>query len=77
MKNLAWKRGDFIELDGLVAVVVGIEGDPNVPEEHLAVWFGEPKGVRKSAGGKGPTSPEVWIVPEEFCKPAPRPEYKH
>jgi hypothetical protein len=43
-----WRRGDIVELDGLLAVVVGSEGDPNVPDGHTAVWFGDPRCTRKS-----------------------------
>ena len=43
-----WKRGDLVELDGLLAVVVGVEGDPDIPEDHVAVWFGDPRCERKS-----------------------------
>ena len=52
-----WKRGDLVELDGLLAVVVGVEGDPDVPEDHLAVWFGDPRGECKSQGGRGGGQP--------------------
>ena len=72
-----WRRGDFIEFDGLLAVVVGIEGDPNVPEEHVAAWFGDPRCQRKSRGGAGGQPPEVWTVPEGYCVPAAEPVYKH
>jgi hypothetical protein len=36
--------GSFVEFDGLLAVVVGVAGHNDVPEEHLALWFGEPNG---------------------------------
>ena len=62
-----WRRGDLVELDGLLAVVTGIEGDPDVPEEHVALWFGEPRCKRKSEGGKGGQRPEIWTVPAEYC----------
>jgi hypothetical protein len=45
-----FKKGDFILLDGRPAVVVGIEGDENVPEAHVALWFGEPNATRTSEG---------------------------
>src|SRR5215203_1085905 len=28
----SWKRGDLVELDGLLAVVVALAGDPDVPD---------------------------------------------
>lgn len=70
-------RGDFVQLDGLLAVVVGTGEDGGAPEDHLALWFGDPPGVRISQGGSGAASPEVWTVPAEYCEPAPDPEVKH
>ena len=67
-----WRRGDLVELDGLLGVVTGIEGDPGVPEDHVAVWFGEPRCQRISQGGSGGHRPEIWTVPEEhFVAAAP------
>ena len=72
-----WKNGDFVEYDGLPAVVVGLPGEPGVPEEHLALWFGTPQVPRISQGGPGAVRPEVWTVPEEYCSPGQAPIYKH
>ena len=72
-----WRCGQFVELDGLLAAVVGVEGDPCVPEGHVALWFGEPKSVRKSQGGSGGLQPEVWTVPEEYCSLAVEPVVRH
>ncbi len=55
-----WKRGDFVLLNERLAVVVGVEGDSNCPDEHLALWFGDPQSL----------TPEVWAVPAEYCEPA-------
>lgn len=73
----SWKRGDLVELDGLLAVVVGVEGDENVPEEHVALWFGEPACVRRSQGGPGGQSPVVCTVPAAYCTRAARPSWMH
>ena len=72
-----WSRGDFVELDGLLAVVVGVEGEPEVPDDHVAVWFGDPPSVRKSDGGSGGQSPEVWTVPADLLVRAAGPSIKH
>jgi hypothetical protein len=72
-----WKRGDIVELDGLLAVVVGVNGDPNVPEDHVALWFGDPRTKRKSEGGPGGLRPEIWTVPEEYCIKSAKPVIKH
>ena len=75
--TMPYKTGDMIELDGLLGSVVGLPDGGNVPEDHLAVWFGEPKCDRISAGGKGRRHPEIWIVPDEYCQHAEAPAYKH
>ncbi|HXW00010.1 MAG TPA: hypothetical protein VEC93_16440 [Anaerolineae bacterium] len=72
-----WKKGDFVEFDGLLAVVVGVEGDPGIPNGHITLWFGDPKVKRKSEGGSGNAKPEVWLVPKDYCLPSQEPIYKH
>ena len=72
-----WCRGDWVEMDGLLGVVVAIEGDPEVPEDHVAVWFGDPRGKRLSQGGIGGQRPEVWTVPVDCIVAAARPIYRH
>ena len=71
------KKGDFVEFDGLPAVVVGVEGDPNVPEDHVALWFGEPQVERKSSGGTGGHLPLVYTVPLDLCEPSQEPQIIH
>ena len=72
-----WNKGDFVEMDGLLAVVVGTQDDPDVPEDHVALWFGDPQMKRVSEGGAGNARPEVWLVPADRCSPAQPPIYKH
>ena len=72
-----WGRGDFVEFDGILAVVIGVDGDPWVPEEHVALWFGELQGERKSRGGAGSLRPVVLVVPAEYCEPALAPDIRH
>ena len=72
-----WTRGNLVELDGLLAVVVGIEGDPDVPEEHVALWFGDPTGDRTPLGGTGRRQPELWTVPADYLRAAAPPVYRH
>ena len=71
------RNGDFVEIDGLLAVVVRVSGEPDVPEDHIAVWFGEPQGRRLSEGGRGGLTPVVWTIPIDYCRPAMAPEIKH
>lgn len=73
----SWRRGDLVEIDGLLAVVVGVGGDAGVSEGHIAVWFGEPRCVRRSQGGRGGPRAEVWIVPAECAVTAAEPIWRH
>jgi hypothetical protein len=72
-----FKRGDLVEFDGLLAVVVGSFEDGLAPEDHLALWFGTPQGIRRSQGGPGGLQPEVWTVPTDYCQPASEPIVRH
>ncbi len=65
MKKLS--RGDFVLLDNKLAVVIHLENNENVPEDHVALWFGQ------SENGL----PQVWTVPLEYCVAAPEPMYRH
>jgi hypothetical protein len=75
--EVKWACGDLVELDGLIGVVVFVFGDPDVPEEHIAVWFGDPKCTRISKGGTGGLHPELWTVPADLLKRAATPTIKH
>lgn len=75
--STAFKKGDLVEFDGLLAVVVGTEADGGAPEEHLALWFGDPQGKRLSEGGTGGLRAEVWTIPAEYCRPALAPNVRH
>jgi hypothetical protein len=68
------KPGDIVEIDGQLAVVVGTAGQDSVPEDHVAVWFGEPKAVRGQAGGH---TPEVWTIPEEYFTKVKKSQIMH
>lgn len=73
------RLGDFIELNGSLGVVVGVNTDEvvaTVPEGHLAVWFG-PKSRQSNPEEKANNIPEVWTVPAEYCTLAPIPQYYH
>jgi hypothetical protein len=72
-----FKRGQFVEHDGLLAVVVGTPADDGTPEDHLALWYGEPRCTRVSQGGSGGQRPEIWTVPAEHCKSAASPVVRH
>ena len=57
----------MVTMDGLLAAVVGVEGDPDIPEGHVALWFGDPTATRASEGGAPRARAEAWIVPLESC----------
>ena len=61
------KRGDMVIMDGLLAAVVGVEGDPDVPKGHVALWFGDPSSKRTSEGGTPKLRADAWLVPTEYC----------
>jgi hypothetical protein len=73
----AWRRGDLVELDGLLAVIVGLQDEPGVPEDHVALWLGEPQGERLSRGGSGGLRPVVYTVPTDYICPALKPDMRH
>ncbi len=63
----ALRRGQFVEHDGMLAIIVGTPEDGGAPDGHLALWYGEPRGKRISEGGVGGQHPELWTVPAEYC----------
>ena len=71
------QKGSLVELDGLLTVVVSLAGEDGVPDDHVALWFGEPQVERMSRGGSGGARPEVWIVPEDLIGPSAEPVVKH
>lgn len=72
-----WQRGDIVEIDGLLGVVVASDEDGNVPEGHVGVWFGEPSCIRISQGGTGGVSPEVWTIPSDYLIRAVPETWRH
>jgi hypothetical protein len=79
------RRGDLVEVDGLLAVIVGLpgeiigtsHGDEQVPDDHVALWYGEPRTERISGGGKCDSVPDVWTVPSGYCQAASKPMLRH
>lgn len=60
------KRGDLVLLNGRVAAVVGVEGEPGVPEGHVALWFGDHDAEAKPAVDRSIPHCEAWTVPVEY-----------
>ena len=71
------KPGDIVEMDGLLAVVVGIPELDDTPEGHVKVWFGDPHALRISEGGQGGRTPETWTVPVDYFTPAKPAKVNH
>ena len=71
--------GDFVVVDGLPAVIVGLPDGQGVetPEDHLALWFGTPPVERTSKGGGVHPQPKVWTVPAEYCEACDDPKVMH
>ena len=64
------KRGDLVRINGKLAAVVGVPGDPNVPEDHVALWYGN------DLHSEAPR-PVVWTVPIEYCNHAGASQFEH
>lgn len=75
MEEQFLEKGDFVRIDGINAVVVGTDEDENIPEDHIAVFFGSEIAKRESEGGTGNGQPQVWIVPIDLCEDGLEPEY--
>ncbi|HLN72101.1 MAG: hypothetical protein ACM3O8_05330, partial [Methylococcaceae bacterium] len=75
MEEQYLEKGDFVRIDGINAVVVGTEEDENIPEGHIAVFFGSAVAKRESEGGLGNDHPQVWIVPIDVCEDGLEAEY--
>lgn len=71
------KKGDFVEMDGLIAVIVGTADDKDVPEDHVALWFGMPGTIRLTNADHTQTPPEVWTVPISVCSMALPAIFRH
>jgi len=74
--ELVFAKGDFVRIDGINAVVVATEEDEDIPQDHIAVFFGSEIAKRESEGGSGNGNPLVWIVPIDLCEDGLDPEYK-
>ncbi len=72
-----FQRGDIVEVDGILGTVVQVTGEAGVPDDHVVIWFGEPRGTRISEGGSGQTIPEVWTIPADVCIPAKTAKVNH
>jgi hypothetical protein len=74
------KRGSFVKLNGALCVVIGLAGETvgaeSVPEDHVAVWYGEHESTRLQEGALE-VAPEVWTVPLEYLGIGPAPTVRH
>lgn len=59
--------GTFVNVDGSLGVVIGWPDDSDIPEQHVAVWFGQAiDDERVEPGGH---LPRCRTVPAEQCQP--------
>jgi hypothetical protein len=77
MSIVRWQRGQLVEFNAMLAVIVGTDADQWVPEGHVALWFGEPRTASESESKPGQLRPEVWTVPADLCTPAAEPDVRH
>jgi len=79
----AFNLGDILELDGSHCVVVGLSGQTlnreEVPEEHIAVWFGEIAATASPETDEVAEQSRIQVrtVPEEYFKKGPEPLVVH
>lgn len=73
-------RGDLVELNGVPCVIVALAGEQvgmeQVPEDHVALWYGN-AGVTPIEEGPGQLPPEVWTVPLESIEKGQVPTVRH
>ena len=60
--------GSFVKVGNHVGVIVGYPDQENIPEDHLAIWYGQTT---------EDNSPRIRTVPEEYCEPVDKIEYYH
>ncbi len=60
---LTFTIGQFVAVGESIGIIVAYPVGKDIPEEHLAVWFGE---IRRE---EGKLLPNVRTVPEEYCIP--------
>ena len=70
----------MVEVDGTPCVVVALAGEPvgleHVPEDHVALWFGNP--VAQPVGKTTTQGKlEVWTVPVEYVQQGQVPAVRH
>ena len=58
------KIGQFVIVGKSIGVVVGLPNGSEIPENHLAVWYGE-----TADDTHGKMIPKVRTVPEDYCEP--------
>jgi hypothetical protein len=78
-----FKLGEILDLDGSHCVVVGLGGQilsgEEVPEEHIAVWFGEIATTISQESNEAAEQSRIQVrtVPEEYFKKGPEPLVAH
>ena len=56
---MRFEKGDLVEFDGRLAVVVRLGGEMGVAEGHLALWFGEENPKWTLEGGGKNEAPQL------------------
>lgn len=79
---MGFRLGDILMLDDKPCVVVGLSGqvfgEEEVPEDHIAVWFGDNKPNQSNSKHEQiKIGIEVWTIPAEYFKYGPTPVISH
>jgi len=66
-----FKTGQFVTIGKDIGVIVSFSNSHEIPEEHLAIWYGE------TTDNNGKIVAKVRTVPEEYCKVLDRISFYH
>ncbi len=66
-----FEKGQFVRVGESVGVIVELSNGTDIPDDHLAVWYGQ------TTKENGDIVPLIRTVPEEYCKLIDAAEYYH
>ena len=52
-------KGQFVQVGKAIGVIIFLENEDNVPEDHIGVWYGELSNEK---------TPKYKTVPKEYCE---------
>lgn len=63
--------GQFVTVGSDVGVIIGFPNNSQIPEDHLAIWYGQ------TTNDSEKTVPRVRTVPKEYCIPLEEISFYH